>query len=124
MILCPITQQPTFSSCQAFTIRVALAFWKRQPADCPASPPTSTAPELLTHGEDGLLLSDPADDQKLASHMHTLLDPALRRRMGETARGMSLRHTMDHNCDQIIDLYYQVLESRKYKVAHRRTAAA
>ena len=82
------------------------------------------AGELLTHGEDGLLLSDPADDQKLASHMHTLLDPALRRRMGETAREMSLRHTMDHNCDQIIDLYYQVLESRKYKVAHRRTAAA
>ena len=44
------------------------------------------AGELLTQGKDGLLLSNPADDQELASQLQTLLDPVIRRRMGEAAR--------------------------------------
>ena len=82
------------------------------------------AGELLHHGEDGLLLSNPADDQELASQLRTLLDPALRSHMGNAALAMAHRHTMEHNCDQVLDLYCEVLERHKYKTVRSQARAA
>ena len=68
------------------------------------------AGELLTHGIDGCLLSDPADEQQLAAHMRLLLEPSVRRQMGAAAREMALQHTCQRNCDQIVDIYDEVLD--------------
>jgi len=66
------------------------------------------ASELITHGGDGYLLSDPTDDVQLAQYMQELLDPQLRRRMGEAGRKLALRHTLQNNCRQIIDVYREI----------------
>ncbi len=66
------------------------------------------AAELLTEGVDGCVVSDPADDADLASALRPLLDPAVRHRMGEAARKLALRHSLDRNCDQIVSIYQEV----------------
>ena len=66
------------------------------------------AGELLTEGVDGFVLGDPADDAQLADRLRQLLDPTLRRRMGEAARQLALRHTLDSNCEQIVTIYYEI----------------
>ena len=71
------------------------------------------AGELITHGGDGYLLSDPADDVQLAQHMQQLLDPQLRRRMGEAGRKLALRHTLQYNCRQIIDVYREITAQQR-----------
>jgi UDP-glucose:(heptosyl)LPS alpha-1,3-glucosyltransferase len=70
------------------------------------------AGELLTEGVDGFVLDDPADDRHLAGRLQELLDPARRRRMGEAARQLALQHTLDRNCDEMLDVYRDVMESR------------
>jgi UDP-glucose:(heptosyl)LPS alpha-1,3-glucosyltransferase len=70
------------------------------------------AGELLTEGVDGFLLDDPADDRQLAERLQDLADPARRRRMGEAARQLALRHTLERNCDEILDVYRDVVESQ------------
>jgi UDP-glucose:(heptosyl)LPS alpha-1,3-glucosyltransferase len=49
------------------------------------------AAELITHGWDGLVFSDPEDMVALASHMRALLDPRARKRIGTRARETALR---------------------------------
>ena len=71
------------------------------------------AGELLTDGVDGYVLADPADDQGLADRMQTLLDAPLRDRMGQAARLLALRHTLDQNCDQIEAIYREIVESKR-----------
>ena len=66
------------------------------------------AAELLTEGVDGKVVSDPADDVELAGAIRPLLEPGVRRRMGEAARKMALKHTLDRNCDQIVSIYQQI----------------
>ncbi len=74
------------------------------------------AAEMLSDGVDGFVLDDPADHEQLASRLRQLLDPALRRRMGEAARRMALQHTFDRNCREVLAVYQQVLG------IHRRAA--
>jgi UDP-glucose:(heptosyl)LPS alpha-1,3-glucosyltransferase len=66
------------------------------------------AAELLTEGVDGSVISDPADDAELAAALRPLLEPAVRERMGEAARRLALRHTLDRNCDQIVSIYGEI----------------
>ena len=66
------------------------------------------AAELLTEGVDGKVVADPADDVELAGAIRPLLEPGVCRRMGEAARKMALKHTLDRNCDQIVSIYQQI----------------
>ncbi len=66
------------------------------------------AAELLTEGVDGSVLSDPADDAELAAALRPLLDLRVRRRMGDAARKLALKHTLDRNCDEIVSIYQQI----------------
>ena len=66
------------------------------------------AAELLTEGVNGCVISDPADDADLASALRPLLDRAVRQRMGEAARKLALKHSLDWNCDQILSIYQEV----------------
>ena len=74
------------------------------------------AAELLTEGVDGSVISDPADDAELAGALRPLLDQNVRQRMGEAARKLALKHTLDHNCDQIVSIYQQIAP-RKLRAA-------
>ena len=74
------------------------------------------AAELLTEGVDGSVISDPADDVELAGVLRPLLDAGVRQRMGEAARKLALRHTLDRNCDQIVSIY-QHIAGRKLRAA-------
>jgi UDP-glucose:(heptosyl)LPS alpha-1,3-glucosyltransferase len=65
------------------------------------------AAELLTDKVEGLLLDDPADAQCLAAQMESLLDDSLRKRMGEAARRLAVKHTLKHNCQEITAIYGQ-----------------
>jgi UDP-glucose:(heptosyl)LPS alpha-1,3-glucosyltransferase len=71
------------------------------------------ASELITEGVDGHVLSDPADDQRLAARLRALLDPSLRCRMGEAARRMALEHTLDRSCDEIVGVYQSLARARR-----------
>ena len=70
------------------------------------------AGELLTDGVEGYVLPDPADDRQLAARLGVLLDDTRRRPMGEAARRLALRHTIERNCDQMVDLYHEALGRR------------
>jgi UDP-glucose:(heptosyl)LPS alpha-1,3-glucosyltransferase len=70
------------------------------------------AAELLEDGRDCLLLSDPTDPRELAARIGDLLDAPLRRRMGAAARQTALRHTFEHNVDQVLEVYQEVLDRR------------
>jgi UDP-glucose:(heptosyl)LPS alpha-1,3-glucosyltransferase len=74
------------------------------------------AAELLTEGVDGSVISDPADDVELAAALRPLLDREVRQRMGEAARKLALKHTVDRNCDQILSIYQQIA-GRKLRAA-------
>jgi UDP-glucose:(heptosyl)LPS alpha-1,3-glucosyltransferase len=82
------------------------------------------AGELLTSDVNGFLLSNPEDDEQLAGQMRLLLEPVLRARMGEAAREMALDHSFERNCDQIIEIYDEVLERREHFVSRDRIRAA
>ena len=70
--------------------------------------PRNGAAELFRDGCDALLLDDPADDRRLAEHLASLLDVNVRQRLGQAARRVALRHTFEHNVEQILGLYDEV----------------
>jgi len=67
------------------------------------------AGELLTEGVEAFLVADAADDRELAKRLRLLLDPAVCRRMGEASRETALRHTIRRNCEEIVEVYEEVL---------------
>ncbi len=73
------------------------------------------AAELLTDNVEGLLLDDPADAQRLAAQIESLLDASLREKMGAAARRLAVKHTIKHNCQEIISIYDQ--SARSYRKA-------
>ena len=64
--------------------------------------------EMMTDGEHGFLLSDPADIAVLAQKMNALLDPDLRATMGRSARQLAEVHTFEHQTAQFLALYREV----------------
>jgi UDP-glucose:(heptosyl)LPS alpha-1,3-glucosyltransferase len=66
------------------------------------------AAELLTEGVDGSVIFDPADDAELAGALRPLLQQKVRQQMGEAARNLALKHTLDRNCDQIVSIYQHI----------------
>lgn len=76
------------------------------------------AGELIAPGTQGFVTDDPADDAELARCMAWLLDGPTRRRAGEAARALALRHSFDENVNRVLAVYDEVL------TAKRRTASA
>ncbi len=70
------------------------------------------ASELFRHGEDVLLVDDPADDAELAGAMRTLLDEPVRNRLGAAARASILQHSFHRNVDQILAIYQEIIDHR------------
>jgi UDP-glucose:(heptosyl)LPS alpha-1,3-glucosyltransferase len=71
------------------------------------------AAELLTEGVDGFVCDDPADDVAMADQLRELLDPDVCRRMGDRARELALRHTLDRNCDETINVYREIAGQKR-----------
>ena len=66
------------------------------------------ASELLTQGENGFVIPDPADPLALAEKMTVLLDPALRSAMGASARRLALDHTLERQTAEFLSLYREI----------------
>jgi UDP-glucose:(heptosyl)LPS alpha-1,3-glucosyltransferase len=70
------------------------------------------AAELMTDEVHGLILSDPADEQQLASLMGRLEDPAQREDMGQAARELALDCTFERNCEKILEIYEEIVAAK------------
>jgi len=64
--------------------------------------------ELMADGDQGFLVSDPADHTALAERMAALLDPELRSKMGASARRLAEQNTMDRQTGEFLELYHEV----------------
>ncbi len=72
--------------------------------------------ELMADGEQGFLVSDPADNIALAEGMVALLDPDLRSRMGASARRLAEQNTMDRKTGEFLALYQEVVARKSRPV--------
>lgn len=68
--------------------------------------------ELMAEGKEGFLLPSPAGVLALAEKMRLLLDPALRAKMGASARRLAGQHSLNHQTSRFLTLYQEVV-SRK-----------
>lgn len=66
------------------------------------------ASELMTAGEHGFVLDDPADDEGLAELMRLTLNSQSRSAMSNAARQLALRHTFEQNVQQIVAVYEEL----------------
>lgn len=71
------------------------------------------AGELMSEGVEGYVLSDPSDDGALADRLRLLMDPTLRRRMGEAGRKLALQHSLDRSCDETVAIYHEIAGQRR-----------
>ena len=100
--------QPTFYDPCSLVVLEALASGLPVITSC-----HNGAGELMAEGLEGHILSDPADVDELLGRLETLFDASRRRRMGEAARRLALKHTLEKNCDQILDVYREVANRRR-----------
>jgi UDP-glucose:(heptosyl)LPS alpha-1,3-glucosyltransferase len=68
--------------------------------------------ELIRDGVEGYVLADPTNHRLLAARLRLLMDPHLRLGMGKAARRLALRHSIEHNSDEILGLYNEILAER------------
>ncbi len=72
--------------------------------------------ELVTHGEDGLILENPEDSTTLASWLGWLLgDPQLCARLGERAAQTAACYTWNTHAEKVLGTLEAVLEQRRNK---------
>jgi UDP-glucose:(heptosyl)LPS alpha-1,3-glucosyltransferase len=71
------------------------------------------ASELMTDGEDGVVLAKPDDHVTLAEDMKRLLDPQLRRQMGAAARETVLNHSFEQQTTQFLELYEEIHRNKQ-----------
>jgi L-malate glycosyltransferase len=70
-------------------------------------------PEVITDGENGLLVEGPEPEQFAAAIVRLLRDPELPRRLGAAARqSVEKRFLADHMVDDTLRLYGRILEER------------
>ena len=73
--------------------------------------------ELISDGVEGGVIDDPASVKELLDRLQPMFEPSVRRRMGQAARQMALRHTMDRNCSRIEAVYEEIIQSRRRRIA-------
>ncbi len=72
--------------------------------------------EIVTHGEDGLILQDPRDAEELAGLLRRLLaDPEFARRLGERAAQTAARYTWEANAAALRELFQQTLTLKGHR---------
>lgn len=75
--------------------------------------PLNGASELMTHGREGFVLDDPRNARALADQMEKLTDGSLRRGMGEAARELAVRHSIELKFREIETLYRDLRVARE-----------
>jgi UDP-glucose:(heptosyl)LPS alpha-1,3-glucosyltransferase len=68
------------------------------------------AGELMREGVEGFVI-EPGKPEALREAMLRLFDPDARRKMGESARALAEKHTMEHNIREMTDVYEKVLRT-------------
>lgn len=71
------------------------------------------AGELVTEGLEGFVMANPADTDRLADRLRTLMDPVVRSHMSAAARRLALHHTFERNCREILTVYEQIASRRR-----------
>jgi glycosyltransferase involved in cell wall biosynthesis len=86
--------------------------------------PVGGMPELVRHGENGLLVQ-PEEPEQLARALKVLVDqPDTRRWFGENSRRLAEdEHDVDKNCRKIFDLMATIAASRSPRVTARVSTA-
>ena len=69
------------------------------------------AGELMTPGEHGYLLEEPADAAALAGQMSDLIDAGRRRRMSRQARELALKHSFQDNVNRVLAVYHETADA-------------
>ena len=70
----------------------------------------------MIDNRDGFILADPADASALAERMDSLFDPALREQMGTAGRASALRHTIDDQTDEFVELYREIASLKQSRL--------
>jgi UDP-glucose:(heptosyl)LPS alpha-1,3-glucosyltransferase len=96
---------PTYYDACSLVVLEALAFGLPV-----VSTRTTGADELMTEGVEGLFVSDPRETAAMAAHLARLMDPSLRKEMGNAARRLALKHSFSRNCDTIESIYCEVAD--------------
>ena len=68
--------------------------------------------ELITDGEDGMILKDPDDVDGMVTALSHIMDDSLRERMGRKARETAERQTWDQVTDRTLRVYQEIVGSR------------
>lgn len=71
------------------------------------------AGELITPGREGYITNDPADEVELTAALEPLFDANVCEEMKPAARQLALRHTLDHNCREILAVYEEIVGRRR-----------
>lgn len=71
------------------------------------------ASELMTDGKEGFVLSDPADVDNISARMNELLEPLIREKMGAAGRALMMRHTLEEQTTQFLELYGEIVAAGK-----------
>jgi len=66
--------------------------------------------ELMTEGAEGFVLGDPSSVDELLGRIERLFDPDTRLRMGQAARRMARKHTIQRNADAVLAVYEEVIQ--------------
>lgn len=72
---------------------------------------TSGAAEIITEGEDGLLLKNPRDFRELAEKIRLTFDNRYRNKLSKNARILAENFTVDKNVEKTLEVYRQVVDS-------------
>lgn len=72
---------------------------------CPQAPSASA---LITHGRDGLLVSDPTASGFADALQGLIVEPARRARLGRAARESSADHDWRRSCEAVLDVYREL----------------
>ena len=78
---------------------------------CIASP-WDGASEMMVHGDNGFILSDPGDIQMLANLIEQLQDRSVRRQIGDAARKIYDQISMSRHATEMITLYKDIVSQR------------
>ncbi|MCG2677184.1 glycosyltransferase family 4 protein, partial [bacterium] len=70
---------------------------------------TSGAAEIITEGEDGLLLKNPRDSRELAEKIRLTFDNRYRNKLSKNARILAENFTVDKNVEKTLEVYREVV---------------
>ncbi|HEA47486.1 MAG TPA: glycosyltransferase family 1 protein [bacterium] len=72
---------------------------------------TSGAAEIITEGENGLLLKNPRDSQELAEKIRLTFDNRFRNKLAKNARTLAENFTVDKNVEKTLEVYRQAINN-------------